>query len=79
MVKPDAAADVRAHQVRTCSVSLRAVAQTVLDRGGDYVMGVFGNQPTLQEEIATIFADTKAVAETLSGSETVDVGHGRIE
>ena len=57
----------------------REVAQTIIERGGDYVMIVKGNQPNLQEEIATVFADTRVVAETIESAETVDVGHGRIE
>jgi hypothetical protein len=32
-----------------------AVAQTILDRGGDYVMVVKDNQPTLHEAVATVF------------------------
>ncbi len=34
----------------------RDVAQTVVERGGDYVMLVKGNQPDLREAVATAFA-----------------------
>lgn len=57
----------------------RDVAETIIGRGGDYVMIVKGNQPTLHEEIATLFAAPAAVAETLESAATLDLGHGRIE
>ncbi len=57
----------------------RDVAQTIIERGGDYVMIVKSNQPTLQEEIQTVFEQPQIVADTLSSSVTVEVGHGRIE
>ena len=57
----------------------REVAQQIVDGGGDYVMIVKGNQPTLREEIATLFAAPQLVAETLESATTLDLGHGRIE
>jgi len=57
----------------------RQVAQTIVSGGGDYVMIVKGNQPTLQDEIATLFATPEVVAETLETAATLDIGHGRIE
>lgn len=33
----------------------RAVAQTILDGGGDYLMLAKGNQPQLEQDIATVF------------------------
>ncbi len=57
----------------------RDVAQRIVDGGGDYVMIVKGNQPTLREEIATLFAAPRLVAETLASAATLDIGHGRIE
>lgn len=33
------------------------VARTILDAGGDYLMAVKGNQPTLLGDVATLFAD----------------------
>lgn len=57
----------------------RDVAQTIIDGGGDYVMIVKGNQPTLREEIATLFATLQLVAETLESAATLDCGHVRIE
>jgi len=39
----------------------QAIAQTILDTGNDYLLVVKGNQPTLHEEIVTLFADPNAV------------------
>lgn len=57
----------------------RDLAQQIIDGGGDYVMIVKGNQPQLQEEIATVFALGPAPAEQRQQTQTVEVGHGRIE
>ncbi len=57
----------------------RDVAETIRARGGEYVMIVKGNQPTLREEIATLFAAPCVVTETLASAATLDLGHGRIE
>ena len=56
----------------------RHVAQTIVDKGGDYVMIVKENQPQLHADIALVFAQPPwgDVQETAS---TVDMGHGRIE
>ena len=57
----------------------RYVAQTILDGDGDYVMLVKGNQPNLLADIRLLFQERQVVAETLTATETVDLGHGRIE
>ena len=57
----------------------RYVAQTILDGDGDYVMLVKGNQPDLLADIRLLFQERQVVAETLTATETVDLGHGRIE
>jgi predicted transposase YbfD/YdcC len=56
----------------------RHVAQTIVDKGGDYVMIVKENQPQLHADIALVFAQPPwgDVQETAT---TVDMGHGRIE
>ena len=56
----------------------RRIAQTIVDKGGDYVMIVKENQPQLRADIALVFTlpprgDCQATART------VDLGHGRIE
>lgn len=57
----------------------RALAPQVIEAGGDYVMSVKENQPRLREEIATVLAHAPIAGETRTVTETVDVGHGRIE
>lgn len=57
----------------------REVAQTVIDRGGDYVMVVKGNQASLQADIQLYFADQTLVAASIDRVETLEIGHGRIE
>jgi predicted transposase YbfD/YdcC len=56
----------------------RHIAQTIVEKGGDYVMIVKENQPRLRADIALVFplppsGDRQAMART------VDLGHGRIE
>lgn len=57
----------------------RAIAQRIVEGGGDYVMIVKGNQPQLQHDIQLVFQEPTALAETMPTSATVDSGHGRIE
>jgi len=57
----------------------RAIAQRIVEGGGDYVMVVKGNQPQLHHDIHLLFQDVDTVAEPMAAAETVDVGHGRIE
>jgi len=57
----------------------RYVAQTILDGDGDYVMLVKGNQPDMRADIRLLFQERHVVAETLTATATVDLGHGRIE
>ncbi|MBA3438307.1 MAG: ISAs1 family transposase [Pyrinomonadaceae bacterium] len=66
-------------KVVTCDALLtqREVAHTVTDRGGEYVMIVKGNQPTLLADISDIFKDRECFSVEVSA--TIDEGHGRIE
>jgi hypothetical protein len=57
----------------------RAIAQQIVEAGGDYVMIVKENQPQLREDIATVFALPPIATETRTVAQTVDGGHGRIE
>ena len=56
----------------------RQVAQTIVDKGGDYVMIVKDNQPTLKEDIELVFTLPPA-GDRQASVRTVDGGHGRIE
>jgi len=60
----------------------RAIAQTIVTQGGDYLLSVKDNQPKLHEAIQEFFAI--AQAEDFRHlkpqvSETLDKGHGRLE
>lgn len=56
----------------------RHVAQTIVDKGGDYVMIVKDNQPQLRADIELVFALPPA-GDRQETARTVDSGHGRIE
>lgn len=60
----------------------RDIAGKIIDGGGDYVLAVKDNQPTLHEEIKLLFDE--AIAHDFEGMgydhhEQTDAGHGRIE
>jgi predicted transposase YbfD/YdcC len=74
--------------LKGCSVTIdamgcqRAIAKTILDQGGDYVLALKANQPTLHAAVATYFARARASAfrDVAHGDErTVNGGHGRVE
>jgi predicted transposase YbfD/YdcC len=59
-----------------------AIAQTITNRGGDYVLALKGNQPTLRSAVETYFAEARARAFRATPSDylqTVDGDHGRVE
>jgi len=56
----------------------RATAAKVLERGGDYVLALKGNQGTLHEDVS-LYLDDPAVEPRLQRCRTVDGDHGRIE
>ena len=56
----------------------RHVAQTMVDKGGDYVMIVKDNQPQLRAAIELVFA-RPPTGDRQETARTVDIGHGRIE
>ena len=56
----------------------RHIAQTIVDKGGDYVMIVKENQPQLRAEIELVFT-LPPVGDHQAMAQTVDLGHGRIE
>ena len=64
------------------------IAKTIVDGGGDYLLAVKENQPTLRQDIETTFVEaaderTRAVDEQsrpkVEVFEEVDKGHGRVE
>ena len=56
----------------------RHIAQTIVDKGGDYVMIVKDNQPQLRADIELVFL-LPPVGDHQATARTVDLGHGRIE
>ncbi len=57
----------------------KALAQQVVDQHGDYVLVVKDNQPTLREDIATLFSQPRVVAETITAAQTITLHGQRIE
>jgi len=57
----------------------KAIVARVLDQGGAYVLTAKANQPTLCEDIATLFAEPQIVAETITTTRRVDLHGSRIE
>ncbi len=56
----------------------RAIAQTIIDAGADYVLALKDNHPTLCETVQ-LWLDTEVARERLPVQETVEKDHGRIE
>lgn len=60
----------------------KAIAQQIVDQGGDYLLALKGNQPGLQEQVWTAFETAEAVdfkGYTVDMLTTEDKGHGRQE
>ncbi len=55
----------------------KTTARAILDRGGDYVLALKGNQPSLLEDVRTLLDDPSLPPDDLA--ETTDGDHGRIE
>ena len=55
----------------------RAIAQQIVDQGGDYALALKGNQETLHRDVV-LFLDDPASKATTAGP-VVDADHGRIE
>ena len=59
-----------------------AIAEQIVQRGGNYVLALKGNQPTMLADVAAVFADARATQQAAYGMTTaseVSAGHGRIE
>ena len=53
------------------------IAQTIVDRGADYLLAVKANQPSLLSEMERFFDDADEAA--VDRHTDVDKGHGRLE
>jgi predicted transposase YbfD/YdcC len=54
------------------------IAQTILERGGDYLLSLKENRPATYAEVETFFANPPQEA-VLERSDTIDGGHDRVE
>jgi predicted transposase YbfD/YdcC len=57
----------------------KALVKKVVEQHGDYVLTAKANQPILCDDIATLFADPKVVAETITTTRRIDLHGSRIE
>jgi predicted transposase YbfD/YdcC len=57
----------------------REMAKKIISKGGDYLISVKANQPSLLEDIKQAFTSQWWMADTLSQAERLDVYAGRIE
>jgi len=60
----------------------REIAKKIIDKKGDYVLALKGNQGSLREDVELFVAEQKAKGfqdTTISRDQTVDGDHGRIE
>lgn len=60
----------------------RAIAQQIVDQGGDYVLALKGNQRMLSADVQTCFAPAATAPvppAALATATAVDKGHGRLE
>jgi predicted transposase YbfD/YdcC len=56
----------------------REVVRSILDRGGDYLLAVKDNQPTLREDIALVFEHARSLSDTIREARSTDQHGGRI-
>lgn len=60
----------------------KAIAEKIVERGGDYVLALKGNQSTLAQAVEELFIDADAAdyaGWSMDRHETIDRGHGRVE
>jgi len=77
--------------IRGCTVTIdamgcqTAIARQIAAQGGQYVLALKDNQPTLHDDVRAAFAEARATAfadlapQHHSAAKTVDKGHGRLE
>ncbi len=82
---------LRLLDIRGCTVTIdamgcqAAIARQIVDQGGDYVLALKDNHPTLHDDVRAIFAEARATGfadlapEHHSGAKTVGKDHGRLE
>ena len=74
--------------LRDCTVTIdamgcqTAIATQIVERGGDYLLALKGNQPQVHADVVALFADARSALQPAYGmrhATTIDTGHGRIE
>ena len=74
--------------LRDCTVTIdamgcqTAIATQIVERGGDYLLALKGNQPQLHTDVVALFADARSARQPAYGmthATTIETGHGRIE
>jgi predicted transposase YbfD/YdcC len=74
--------------LRACTVTIdalgcqTAIAEQIVQRGGQYVLALKGNQPTMLADVQSLFADARTALQPAYGmtsATTVEKDHGRIE
>lgn len=82
---------LRLLDVRGCTVTIdalgcqTAIARQIVDQGGDYVLALKDNQPTLHDDVRAIFAEARATGfaglapQHHSAAKATDKDHGRLE
>jgi predicted transposase YbfD/YdcC len=75
-------------ELKGCIVSIdamgcqRAIAEQIIEQGGDYVLGLKDNQPSLSEAVEEFFETAQAAdfaGVKYDQKEELDKGHGRVE
>ena len=56
-----------------------AIAEKIIEKGGDYCLALKGNRPLLQDEVERLFADPVEAGVITQTVETADKDHGRLE
>ena len=56
-----------------------AIAEKIIEKGGDYCLALKDNRPLLQAEVERFFADPQEAGVITQTVETVDKDHGRLE
>lgn len=57
----------------------KAIAAKIIEKGGDYVLALKGNQSSLHEDAKLFFDDTDLTADCAAQAAQTGAGHGRIE
>jgi len=58
----------------------KAIAEKIIDKGGDYLLALKGNQSSLHDDVCLHFEQpAPASLARMTSAETIDKGHGRIE